>query len=68
MKKILFAIDNQKAERKLSELIKDASAKEEYQVVGTPVSNESVLDFLQDKTADILVYSQFYCELCIIFC
>ena len=58
MKKILFAIDNQKAERKLSELIKDASAKEEYQVVGTPVSNESVLDFLQNKTADILVYME----------
>lgn len=58
MKKVLFAIDNQKAERKLSELIKDANTKEEYQVVGTPVSNESVLDFLQNKTADILVYME----------
>ena len=58
MKKVLFAIDNQKAERKLSELIRDANTNEEYQVVGTPVSNESVTDFLQNKTADILVYME----------
>lgn len=58
MKKVLFAIDNQRAERKLSELIRDAKTQEEYQVVGTPVSNESVTDFLRNKTADILVYME----------
>lgn len=58
MKKVLFAIDNQRAERKLSDLIREGKDGEKYEVVGTPVSNESVMDFLTKKHADILVYME----------
>ena len=56
MKRILFAINNKSAEQKLSKLIKENGKDEQYQVVGTLVSNESITDFLSNKTTDILVY------------
>ena len=56
MKRILFAINNKSAEQKLSKLIKENGKDEQYQVVGTLVSNESITDFLSYKTTDILVY------------
>lgn len=56
MKRILFAINNKSAEQKLSKLIKERSKDEQYQVVGTLVSNESITDFLINKSTDILVY------------
>lgn len=55
MKKVLLAINNQPAENKLSKLIKQADP-DNYQIVGTLVSNESISDYLKSKTADILVY------------
>ena len=57
MKKVLFAINNQPAENKLSKLIKEKST-EEFQIVGTLVTNESIEDFLMKKPADILVYTE----------
>ena len=56
MKRVLFAINNKSAEQKLSKLIKEKSEDEQYQVVGTLVSNESITDFLTNKSTDILVY------------
>jgi hypothetical protein len=56
VKRILFAINNKSAEQKLSKLIKENGKDEQYQVVGTLVSNESITDFLSNKTTDILVY------------
>lgn len=58
MKRVLFAINNQPAENKLSKLIKAQSQDEEFQVVGTLVSNESIENFLLKKPADILVYTE----------
>ncbi len=58
MKRVLFAINNQPAENKLSKLIKEQSQEEQFQVVGTLVSNESIANFLSKKTADILVYTE----------
>ena len=56
MKRILFAINNKSAEQKLAKLIKENDQNEQYQVVGTLVSNESITEFLRNKTTDILVY------------
>ena len=56
MKKIAFAIDNKSAETKIAEYLNANSGKESYEVVGTLLSNESVLDFFKSKTTDILVY------------
>lgn len=56
MKRVLFAINNKSAEQKLSKLIKENGKDEQYQVVGTLVSNESITDFLSNKSTDILVY------------
>ena len=58
MKRVLFAINNQPAENKLSKLIKEQSQEEQFQVVGTLVSNESIANFLSKKSADILVYTE----------
>lgn len=56
MKKIAFAIDNKSAETKIAEYLNANSGNETYEVVGTLLSNESVLDFFKSKTTDILVY------------
>ena len=55
MTKVLFAINHPAAEKKLSELI---SANEEYKVVGTMVSQMSIIDYLKKNTADVLVYRE----------
>lgn len=54
MNKILFAINHSAAEQKISELV----SNEENKVVGTVVSQDSVKDFIDSTSVDILVFRE----------
>lgn len=55
MLKVLFAINNQGAEKKLAEII---SKDNDIRVVGTMVSQLSIEDFLKKEPADVLMYRE----------